>query len=48
MCGYFCIEFINYFKVKLQGKTLSDYTNLLYPNEFKKNDGVIKRIFKNE
>ena len=31
----------------LKGKTL-DYTNLFSPNEFKKNDRVIKRIFKNE
>ena len=45
MCGYFCIEFINYM---LKGKTLLDYTNLFSPNDFKKNDPVIKRIFKNE
>ena len=45
MCGYFCIEFINYM---LKGKTLLDYTNLFSPNNFKKNDRVIKRIFKNE
>ena len=45
MCGYFCIEFINYM---LMGKTLLDYTNLFSPNDFKKNDQVIKRIFKNE
>ena len=49
MCGYSCIEFINYL---LKGKTLLDYTNLFYPNDFKKNrvinDRVIKRIFKNE
>ena len=45
MCGYFSIEFINYM---LEGKTLLDYTNLFSPNEFKKNDQVIKRIFKNE
>ena len=44
MCGYFCIEFINYM---LKGKTL-DYTNLFSPNDFKKNDQVIQRIFKNE
>ena len=44
MCGYFCIEFINYYS----GKTLLDYTNLFSPNDFKKNDQVIKRIFKNE
>ena len=45
MCGYFCIEFINYM---LKGKTLLDYTNLFAPNDFRKNDQVIKRIFKNE
>ena len=45
MCGYFCIEFINYM---LKGKTLLDYTNLFSPNDFKKNDRVIKRIFKTE
>ena len=45
MCGYSCIEFINYM---LKGKTLLDYTNLFSPNDFKKNDRIIKRIFKNE
>ena len=45
MCEYFYIEFINYM---LKGKTLLDYTNLFSPNDFKKNDRVIKRIFKNE
>ena len=45
MCRYFCIEFINYM---LKGKTLLDYTNLFSPNDFKKNDQVTKRIFKNE
>ena len=44
MCGYFSIEFFNYM---LKGKTL-DYTNLFSPNDFKKNDQIIKRIFKNE
>ena len=45
MCRYFRIELINYM---LKGKTLLDYTNLFSPNDFKKNDQVIKRIFKNE
>ena len=45
MCGYFCIEFMNYI---LKGKKLLDYTNLFSPNDFKENDQVIKRIFKNE
>ena len=31
MCGYFCIEYINYM---LKGKTLLDYTNLFSPNDF--------------
>ena len=33
MCGYFCIEFINYM---LKAKTFLDYTNLSSPNDFKK------------
>ena len=45
MCGYYCIEFINYM---LEGKTLLDYTNLFSPNDFKKNGQIIKGIFKNE
>ena len=45
MCGYFCIEFINYM---LKGKTLLDYTYLFSSNDFKKNDRVIKRLSKNE
>ena len=44
MCRYFCIEFIDYM---FKGKTLLDYTNLFSPNDFKKNDRIIKRIFKN-
>ena len=33
MCGYFCIVFIDFM---LKGKTLTDFTNLLSPNNFKK------------
>ena len=43
MCRYFCLEFINYM---LKGKTLLNYTNLFSPNDFKKNDQIIRRIFK--
>ena len=43
MCGYFSIEFINYM---LKGKILLDYTNLFSSNDLKKNDQIIKRIFK--
>ena len=45
MCRYFSIEFINYM---LKGKKLLDDTNLFSPNDFKKKDQVIKRIFKNQ
>ena len=45
MYGYFCMALIHFV---LEGKTLLDYTNLFSPNDFKKNDRVIKRIFKNE
>ena len=44
ICGYFCIEVVNYM---FKGKTLLEYTNLFSPNDFKKNDEIIKRIFKN-
>ena len=33
MCGYFCIGFIGFM---LGGKTLTDYTNLFSPHDFKK------------
>ena len=38
MCGYFCIGFIDFI---LKGKTLTKYTNLFSPNNFKKNDYII-------
>ena len=41
MCGYYCIEFINYM---LEGKSII----LFSPHDFKKKDEIIKRIFKNE
>ena len=44
MCGYFCIGFINFM---LKGKTLTDYTNLFSPNDFKKNDDIILKCFMN-
>ena len=33
MCGYFCIRFIDFM---LAGMTLTDFTNLFSPNNFKK------------
>ena len=43
MCVYFCIEFINYM---FDRKSLIDFTSLFSPHDFKKNDQIIKRIFK--
>ena len=42
MCGYFCIGFINFM---FNGKSLTDYTNLLSPNDFNKNDDIILKYF---
>ena len=42
MCGYFCILFIEYV---LNNKTLTDFTNLFSPWDFKKNDEIIKIYF---
>ena len=35
MCGYFCIGLINFM---LKGKSLLEYTDLLSPNDYGKND----------
>ena len=43
MCGYFCIGFIDFM---LAGKTLTEFTNLFSPNNFKKNDYIISNYFK--
>ena len=43
MCGYFFIEFINYM---FDGKSLIDFTSLFSPHDFKKNDKIIKELFK--
>ena len=37
MCGYFCIEFIDFM---LKGKSLLDYTNLFSPVNYEKNDKI--------
>ena len=42
MCGYFCIEFINFM---LNGKSLNEYTNLFSPYDFKRNDNIILNHF---
>ena len=42
MCGYFCIGFIDFM---FAGKTLTEYTNLFSPNNFKKNNDIILNYF---
>ena len=44
MCGYFCTEFIDFM---LNGKSLTDFTNLFSPNHFKENNDIIFKYFKN-
>ena len=44
MCRYFCIGFIDFM---LAGKTLTEFTNLFSPNNFKKNDDIILNYFTN-
>ena len=44
MCGYFCIAFIDFM---FKGKSLSEYTNLFSPNDFKKNDDTVLNYFMN-
>ena len=42
MCGYFWIRFINFM---LEGKTLTDFTNLFSQNNFKRNDDITLNYF---
>ena len=42
MCGYFCIAFIDFM---FKGKSLTDYTNLFSPNDFKKTDDTALKYF---
>ena len=42
MCGYFCIVYIDFM---LKGKSLYDYTNLFFYNNYEKNDKVILKHF---
>ena len=42
MCGYFSFGFVNFM---LAGKTLTDFTNLFLPNNFKKNDDITLKYF---
>ena len=42
MYGYFCIGFNDFM---LNGKTLTELTNLFSPNNFDKNDNVTLKYF---
>ena len=42
MCVYFYIGFIDFM---LAGKTLTEFTNIFSPNNFKKNDYIILNYF---
>ena len=44
MCRYFCIAFIDFM---LKGKSLTEYTNLFSPNDFKKNHDTVLKYFMN-
>ena len=39
MPGYCCIGFTDFI---LKGKSLLDYTNLFYPNDYEKDDKIIQ------
>ena len=42
MCGYFCIDFIDFM---FKGKSLTDFANLFSPNNFKTNDDIVLNYF---
>ena len=44
MCRYFCIGFIEFM---LATKTLTEFSNLFSPKNFKKNDDIILNYFMN-
>ena len=44
MCGYLSAGFINFM---VKGKSLTEYTNLFSPNDFKRNDDTILNYFMN-
>ena len=43
MCAFYCIAFIEYM---ITGKALLDYTKLFSPNDYKKNEKIIYKYFK--
>ena len=45
---YFLFFFIAFIENMLAGKTLLDYTKLFSPNDYKKNDKIICKYFKDK
>ena len=45
MCGFYCIAFI---ECMLAGKTSLDCSNLFSSNDYKKNDKIIYKFFKDK
>ena len=45
ICGVYCIALRQYM---LTEKTLLDYISLFFPNDYKKNDKIIYKYFKDE
>ena len=45
MCRFYCIAFIEYM---LASKTLLDYTKLIFLNDYKENDKIIYKDFKDK
>ena len=44
-CGFYCLAFIKYM---LTRTNLLDYTNLFSPNDYKKNDKIVYKYFKDK
>ena len=42
ICGYFCIGFLDFM---FNGNSLTDFTNLFPPKDFKKNGNIILNYF---
>ena len=45
MCRFYCIAFVEYM---FAGKNFLDYTNLFSLNDYKKNDKIIYKYFKDK
>ena len=43
MCGFYCVAFIDYI---IAGKSSLDYTNLVPPNDYQKNEKIIHEYCK--